>query len=257
MFRRRQRPDDSDEEAVDLEVDDAADDVVEVGPGHLQTTGPYDAADAPKDDVPRLDLGGIQVPVPDGVELRLEVDQESGVVVAAVAVIGPNALQIGAFAAPKTTGIWNEVAQEIADGLRSAGGGGELVDGTFGRELHARIPMETPSGNREVQPGRFVGVDGPRWFLRGLFQGPAATDAGQSRRLEQVFRGVIVNRGGEAMAPRDPIPLQMPKDVADAADAAAAEATDDEATDDESRAGDDDRFSLDPFDRGPEITEIR
>ena len=247
MFRRRQRPDDDDETVeVEVEVDDAPDETgrAEV-PTPPQTTGPYDSTDAPDDGVPRLDLGGIQVPVPDGVELRLEVDQESGVVVAAVAVIGPNALQLGAFAAPKTSGIWNEVAEEIAERLRTAGGGGDLVDGTFGRELHARIPMEGPSGQRDIQPARFVGVDGPRWFLRGLFQGPAATDAGQSRRLEQVFRGVIVNRGGEAMAPRDPIPLHMPKDVSDAAEGAAEEPSD----------GAD--FSLDPFDRGPEITEIR
>jgi hypothetical protein len=251
VFRRRQR-DQQDDNDLDLDVDvdepladgaDAADgaDVADVPgeePTRPRTTGPYDAADAPDDGVPRLDLGGIQVPVPDGVELRLEVDQESGTVVAAVAVIGANALQIGAFAAPKTTGIWSEVAQEIADGLRTAGGGGDVVDGTFGRELHGRIPMEGPNGQRVAQPARFIGVDGPRWFLRGLFQGPASTDPVQARRLEDIFRGVIVNRGSDAMAPRDAIPLHMPKEV-------------------EAAIPDDDNVSFDPFERGPEITEIR
>jgi hypothetical protein len=217
------------------------------------TTGPYDIADAPDDGLARLDLGGIQVPVPDGVEIRLEVDQESGVVVAAVAVLGPNALQIGAFAAPKKNGIWADVVQEIAEGLRSAGGSADVVDGTWGRELRAKIPMEGPSGQRSVQSARFVGVDGPRWFLRGLFQGPAATDPGQARRLEDVLRGVVVVRGGEAMAPRDPIPLHMPREVAEAA----ADAEADPAAGPGAAENDGDGFSLDPFERGPEITETR
>ncbi|MDX6285303.1 MAG: hypothetical protein QOG53_788 [Frankiales bacterium] len=236
MFRR-QRDDDEPAEPEELETPAVAE------PPRPRTAGPYDEADAPDDALPRIDLGGIQVPVPDGVELRLEVDEESGSVVAAVAVIGPNALQIGAFAAPKTTGIWEEVAQEISDGLRSAGGGGDLVDGTFGRELHGRIPMEGPNGQRVVQPARFIGVDGPRWFLRGLLQGPASTDPVQAAQLEDIFRGVVVCRGNEAMAPRDAIPLRMPKDV-------------DEAVAEAAQSGDE-SFSMDPFERGPEITETR
>jgi hypothetical protein len=248
-FRRRRRDEEPDDDLdLDVDVNEATDDEPDAPaevPVRPPTAGPYDEADAPDDDVPRLDLGGIHVPVPEGVELRLEVDQESGNVVAAVAVVGPSALQIGAFAAPKTMGIWEEVAQEIADGLRTAGGGGELVDGMFGRELHGRIPMEGPNGQRVMQPARFIGADGPRWFLRGLLQGPASTDPVQARRLEEIFRGVIVIRGGEAMAPRDPIPLRMPREVADAAEQA------------EPAGPEDDRPTLDPFERGPEITEIR
>jgi hypothetical protein len=250
VFRRRRRedePDDALDRADDAAADDGADAETEA-PTRQPTVGPYDEADAPDDGLPRLDLGGVQVPVPEGVELRLEVDQESGAVVAAVAVIGASALQIGAFAAPKTIGIWEEVAQEIADGLRSAGGGGDLVDGTFGRELHGRIPMEGPNGQRVMQPARFIGADGPRWFLRGLFQGPASTDPVQARQLEDIFRGVIVIRGGEAMAPRDPIPLRMPPDVAEAAE---------QAEQAESAAPGDAPVLLDPFERGPEITETR
>jgi len=106
--------------------------------------------------------------------------------------------------------------------------------------------MESQHGQRALQAARFVGVDGPRWFLRGLFQGPAATDPGQARRLEDVFRGVVVVRGGEAMAPRDALPLRMPREAADAVGAPATDGGGEQST-----------YSLDPFDRGPEITEIR
>jgi hypothetical protein len=251
-FRRGRRDDADDGESVadgapgPDEVDADAD-----TPERVTTTGPFDIEDAPDDDVPRIDLGSLRVPVPDGVEMRLEVDEQSQQVIAAVVVTGASAIQIGAFAAPKSAGIWAEIAEEITSSLRQAGGAADPTDGTFGRELHARIPMETPGGGRTVQPARFVGVDGPRWFLRGMFQGPAATDPVQARRLEDIFRGVVVVRGGDAMAPRDPLPLQVPRDVADQMHEAqhAAEEAGESTTEG--------RFSMDPYERGPEITEIR
>ena len=84
---------------------------------------------------------------------------------------------------------------EIAESLRETGGSAEDADGPFGTELRARIPVEggTP------QPARFIGVDGPRWFLRGLLTGPASTDPAQAERLEQAFRGVV---GATAVAKR-------------------------------------------------------
>lgn len=255
-FRRRRRDDDEVvDESFDDETLDAPDAQTEAAvetPARAATTGPYDVADAPDDDdVPRVDLGSLRIPVPEGVEIRLEVEEQSQTIIAAVAVLGPNAIQIGAFAAPKSSGIWSEVADEIAEGLRSAGGAADPVDGAFGRELHARIPMEMPNGGRTVQPARFIGVDGPRWFLRGMLQGPASTDPVQARKLEDIFRGVVVVRGGDAMAPRDPLPLQVPRDVAEQMQHAHDHAEEEAAQDTENR------YALDPFDRGPEITEIR
>ena len=222
-------------------------------------------ADAPEDDVPRLDLGSLRVPVPEGVEVRLEVDEQSQTVIAAVAVLGPNALQIGAFAAPRSSGIWDEVADEITQGLRAAGGSSDVVDGAFGRELAARVPMETPQGGRTVAPARFIGVDGPRWFLRGMVQGPAATDPVQAKKLEEIFRNVVVVRGGDAMAPRDPLPLQVPRDVTeqmqqaqqDQEDAEAAGLLPDEPSEQSAPSSQTRYDDLNPFERGPEITEIR
>lgn len=216
----------------------------------VQTTGPYDLADVPEDDDRgRLDLGGIRVPVAEDTELRVDVNPE-GQVVSAIVVHKAGHLQLNAFAAPRREGIWDEVRAEIADSLRADNGDPREVDGTFGRELLARIPTGQPG---QTVQARFVGVDGPRWFLRGLITGPAATDPAQAGPLEDVFRNTVVLRGNEAMAPRDALPLKLPREAAEAAAAAQAEGAG-EAGADGQRFAVDDEFN--PFERGPEITEI-
>ncbi|MDQ1713327.1 MAG: hypothetical protein QOE45_2777 [Frankiaceae bacterium] len=215
------------------------------------TTGPYDLADLPEDDEQgRLDLGGIRVGAAPDTEIRVDVSPE-GHVVSAIVVHKAGHLQLNAFAAPRREGIWNDVRTEIAESLRADNGDPREVDGAFGRELLARIP--TGEAGQTTQ-ARFVGVDGPRWFLRGLITGPAATDPAQGRALEEAFRNTVVVRGNDAMAPRDPLPLKLPREAAEAAAAAHAEAA---ASGDagEQRFAVDDEFN--PFERGPEITETR
>lgn len=214
------------------------------------TTGPYDVGDLPEDDEsPRLDLGGIRVLMPADCEVRVDVSPE-GHVLSAVVVHQGSQLQVNAFAAPRRDGIWDEVRQEIADSLRNdQGGAAEEAEGPFGKELSARIPTGQPG---QFAPARFIGTDGPRWFLRGLITGPAATDPAQAGTLEEAYRGTVVVRGNEAMAPRDSLPLKLPKEAADAAAQAAAEA---EAQNDPDRFATADDFNM--FERGPEITETR
>jgi hypothetical protein len=95
-----------------------------------------------------------------------------------------------------------------------------------------------------------VGIDGPRWFLRAVFLGRAAVDPDPTDALHQLVRQTIVVRGADAMPPRDPLPLTLPADAV-----AADEAEPDEADDVEDEP---EGFAdLDPFERGPEITETR
>ena len=232
---RRGRDEPADQAGADAGVDDIEASLPQP-PG--RTAGPYDVDDT-DDETQRLDLGALRVPVPDGCEVR--VDMQDDQVVAATLVDGRSALQIHAFAAPRSEGIWDEVRQEIAESRRTSGGAAEDVDGPFGRELRARIPG--PDGQQ--QPARFLGVDGPRWFLRGLLTGAASTDPHQARVLEDAFRNVVVVRGGEAMAPRDLLPLKLPREaLAHMETEAAADAEPAKPT-------------LDMLERGPEITETR
>ena len=43
------------------------------------------------------------------------------------------------FAAPRSSGIWTEVREEIAGSLRESGGEAQEDTGPFGPELHARL----------------------------------------------------------------------------------------------------------------------
>ncbi len=197
--------------------------------------GPYDISEV-DDASGLLDLGGIRVRGVEGMELRVDVAQER--VAAATAVVGAGAVQIQPFAAPRTTGIWDDVRAEILSSVTAAGGRAEEVDGPFGVEVRADV-LATVDGSQSRQRARFVGVDGPRWLLRGVFTGGAVDDPVVAGPLEQVFRGVVVVRGDAPMPPRESIELRLP---AGQPPASGTSAPDD---------------VLNPFRRGPEITEIR
>ena len=237
VFRRRKNePEDA------VEADATAPEAAEPAPAasDARPQGPWDVEDAPDDAVNRIDLGGLRVPVPPDTEVRVDVSPE-GEVVAATLVQGGSAMQVNAFAAPRRSGIWGEVREEIATALRGGGGQAQDAEGPYGVELHAAVPTEVPGQGVGLAPARFVGVDGPRWFLRALLTGPAATDAAAAEPLLAALRDVVVVRGSEAMAVRDPLPLRLPKEVT----AAAAEAEDGAPA------------AMAPPERGPEITEIR
>ncbi len=63
---------------------------------------------------------------------------------------------------------------------------------------------------------RFTGVDGPRWFLRGLFTGAAADNPAAAAPLEALMREVVVVRGDHPMPPRDMLELRLPPEAAQA-----------------------------------------
>jgi Protein of unknown function (DUF3710) len=237
-------PDEGDEDELEPgDGEDTSADGSDVDASPVSADGPFDVSSAPPagDGVERIDLGGLQVPGPVGIEVRVEVVEDE--VVAVSVVSGDSQLQMQAFAAPRTEGIWADVRDELRAGISSQGGTADVVDGAFGRELRANIPIQGPGGRSGLQPTRFVGHDGPRWFLRGVITGPAAADETAAAPLLEVFRGTVVNRGGEAMPPREPLRLVLPSLVGDG-----------ELGDDVADGAEQD--SLEPFERGPEITEI-
>jgi hypothetical protein len=176
--------------------------------------GPYDARFAPRG-VQRLDFGSLQIPAVEGVEVRVQANPD-GAVEVIVLVDGESALQLGVFAAPRTEGIWNEVRDEIALAMASDGVRPRELAGPYGIELTAEV--NTPEGPAVV---RFVGVDGPRWMLRALYQGPAAADPEYHGVLAECLEGLVVVRDEEARPPREPLPLRLPKEMAEQAQAQA------------------------------------
>ena len=238
------------EERLDETDDDGgdADEADERPAERARPQGPWDVDDAPADEVERLDLGGMRVPLPPGTEVRVDVGPD-GEVVAATLVQGQSSMQVSAFAAPKSTGIWDEVRAEIAQSLVRTGGRAQDVPGPHGPELFAAVPVQ---GGRAA-PARFIGVDGPRWFLRALLTGPAAQSRSVAEPLEQALRSVVVVRGSEAMAVRDPLPLRLPREVAEQAARQAAQT----AGQSDAPSDGDQSPPLAMPERGPEITETR
>ena len=253
VFRRRRRNDPEGNaadagDAADGSTQDVAADVVDdsgdvvAGAGSWREHGPWDISEVPDPGAGgRVDLGGMWLPGRPGLEVRIEADQASSVVVAVTLVLPDGALQVQPFAAPRTGTIWDDIRAEIRAGITKQGGTADEVTGPLGTELRTRVPVRSQDGSSGVQPARFIGVDGPRWFLRGVLTGRVAVEDGVDEALIELFRDIVVVRGAGPMAPRDPIPLSLP-----APGPEAGEETDGDRTD----------ADLKPFERGPEITEI-
>lgn len=168
-----------------------------------------DATDAPSSSAgPRIDFGAIQVPVDLGLELRVEVN-DAGDPTAVTLANSDGQMQLGVFAAPRTEGIWDEVRGEIRLSIAQQGGTAEDKDGPFGAELVGRLPQG--SG---FAPVRFLGVDGPRWFLRAMLIGPAAADRSAGEPFMRAFRRLVIVRGDAPLPVREAVPLVLPKDLA-------------------------------------------
>lgn len=267
IFRRRKADaetagsaNESGSETVDVNVDagdgveggnpsDGGSDAAEVTPDAPvdRSAGPFDATEVADDDG-RLDLGSLRISGAEGMELRLEIDQEQQHVIAATAVIGESALQLQAFAAPRSGGVWADIRSEIGKAIETQGGTADLEDGPFGTELRTRMPSAGPDGRTVFAPARFLGVDGPRWFLRGVISGRGAIDEAAAEPLLEIFRETVVVRGSDPMAPRELLPLRLPQEEAAPMPAAPTGQPSDAPT-----STDD----LNPFERGPEITEVR
>ncbi|MFW6187659.1 MAG: DUF3710 domain-containing protein, partial [Actinomycetota bacterium] len=108
-----------------------------------------------------------------------------------------------------------------------------VEEGPFGLQVLTRFPATASDGTRGFRLARFVGVDGPRWFVRAVFTGTAAESAAA---LDEVVRELVVVRGDRPMPPRELLPLTVPEGAV-RAPAPQAE-------------------PVRPPQRGPEITEI-
>ena len=183
------------------------------------TSGPWDESDAPEDGLARIDLGSLRLPAMPGMDLRVELNAQQKVIAATLR-SGESLLQVSVFAAPRAGSIWDSVREDLAKSASGQGGSLREVEGPFGPELAGSIvasPPATPGQPppRPVRrPARFLGVDGPRWFLRGMISGPAAESPEAAAPLEEAFRAIVVVRGNEPMPVREQLPLTLPAQAA-------------------------------------------
>ncbi|KFF59477.1 hypothetical protein JF66_10970 [Cryobacterium sp. MLB-32] len=185
-------------------------------PEDRETEGPFDEAEA-NPVRPYVDLGGVKILPREGLHLRLEIEEGSKRVVAIGLDFAGSTLQVQPFAAPRSSGLWHEIRDQIADQIGKQGGTTTPREGPFGPELVAEIPVAAgQDGAGSSRIARFIGVDGPRWFLRGVIAGQGAMEPEAAAQVEELFRSIVVVRGSTPMPPRDLIPLRMPSTPAGA-----------------------------------------
>jgi Protein of unknown function (DUF3710) len=174
-------------------------------------SGPFDIDDLPvEDDVPRVDLGSMLVAPGEGLELRLQVDEDEEEVQAVVLAGPEGALELRAFAAPRGGDLWSEIRPRLAADYAQRGGTATEREGRFGTELLCQVTVRTPDGRTGTQPSRVIGVNGPRWMLRATLMGRPAQDVGASELWEQAIEQIVIRRGAQAMPVGAVLPLSMP-----------------------------------------------
>lgn len=223
-------------------------------PAGDDTTGPFDVADRP-DAQGYIDLGSLRVRATQGMKLRLDLEDKTQRVIAVTVSTGSSAVQLQAFAAPRRDGLWDDLRAEILDALGTTPGAvADEREGRFGTEVMSRVPASMPDGSPGWNVARFIGVDGPRWFVRGVIQGEAALHPEDAEEIEDVFADLVVVRGDEPVPPREMLPLRPPANAQPVRRRRPVEESAAETADSaEAKAGE----GPDLPERGPEITEVR
>jgi Protein of unknown function (DUF3710) len=196
-----------------MAFDDSFDDQADQAPD-----GPFDIDDFDNPDdatLARLDLGSVLIPIPETGQLQVELTEQG--IPSAIWVVTPSGrFTVAAYAAPKSSGLWREVATELADALRKEGKV-TIEDGPWGREVAG-----IASG-----PVRFIGVDGYRWMIRCVVNGTPETMDTVTAEARKALADTVVRRGDTPMPVRTPLPVQLPEPMAaqlrEAAEQAAAQ----------------------------------
>ena len=175
-----------------------------------EAQGPFDIDDLPDDGVQRVDLGSLLIAPEEGRELRLQVDESTQAVQAVLLAGSDGALELRAFAAPRHGDLWTEVRPQLAADLARRGGTATEREGRFGTELVCELSVQTSDGRPASQASRIVGINGPRWMLRGTFLGRPATEPDSAAAWEDTLTKVVIRRGDHAMPAGDPLPVVLP-----------------------------------------------
>lgn len=200
------------------DVDDPAD-VADVD----ELEGPFDIDDFDDPstaEAGRLDLGSVLIPMPEAGQVQVELTELG--VPSAVWVVTPNGrFTVAAYAAPKTAGLWREVASELAESLRKDVPKVSIEDGPWGREVVgvAKAEQGQPAG-----VVRFIGVDGYRWMIRCVVNGPQDKIAALAEEARNALADTVVRRGDTPMPVRTPLQVQLPEPMAAQLRAAAEQA---------------------------------
>lgn len=191
---------------------------VELDSRDWREEGPFDfdEVDLEADDVDRLDFGALIMTPFDGMNLQLQVDQETNDVQAALVMEGQSALEIAVFAAPASASMANDIRREMVELTAQQGGDAQLAEGPYGTEIRRIIPLQNEEGETMYHVSRTWFAHGPRWLLRGVLLGEAGMTEGVEGPTEvllEFFRNIVVRRDESPRAPGDLIPMRIPAEL--------------------------------------------
>lgn len=216
---RAASPDSAEAPSATADEDDEPEEFAKEAPLDREERGPFDAEEHSGEGA-FIDLGALRIPAQKGLALRLEFEDKTKRVIAVGLDKDKSTLQVQAFAAPRSTGLWADVRRQLVAQVAKQGGKSNEVETELGTALRAAIPVV--QGTDKARIVQFFGVDGPRWFLRGVVTGPATANDEKLTDLLSLFRAIVVDRGPKPIPPRDLLPLTVPKAMAEQMAAAAA-----------------------------------
>ena len=209
------------EPADDVTAGNDVDDVDELD-------GPFDIDDFDDPstaELGRLDLGSVLIPMPEAGQVQVELSEMG--IPSAVWVVTPNGrFTIAAYAAPKTSGLWREVATELADSLRKDVPKVSIEDGPWGREV---VGVSRAEQDQLAGVVRFIGIDGYRWMIRCVINGPQDKVVALAAEARDALADTVVRRGETPLPVRTPLQVQLPEPMAAQLRAAAEQAAQQQA----------------------------
>lgn len=174
------------------------------------STGPFDGDSVEIEDFDftdfsevTLNLGSMQVPLPKGSQVQVEMGDQGPKMIHIVTQYGR--LTPVAFAAPNKGGLWEESIEEIADGMRSEGMPVSFEMGPWGREV---------VGTGTNGAIRIIGVDGPRWLYRVTAAAPAGREESMKELVRETVARSFVYRGQDAILAGNSLPVTLPTQLA-------------------------------------------
>ncbi|KAA8877363.1 DUF3710 domain-containing protein [Nocardia colli] len=177
----------------------------QLGPIVPNPHGPYDETNAPDDDVRRLDLGSIRMPVPAWGECLVDMAPDDSMVHFVHWQTPLGRFTVTAYAAAPSGGLWASIVPELIVGLQEDCRGVHSEPGTWGAEVAATM---------DDRALRIIGVDGPRWMLRGAALAAPSTARHSASALRDLLRGTVVARGAVELPDRTMLPLVLPAEFA-------------------------------------------
>ncbi|BBY91255.1 hypothetical protein MGALJ_09240 [Mycobacterium gallinarum] len=203
------------------DVKDSGDEVTSTGDADVEPDGPFDIDDFDDPAVAaegRLDLGSVLIPLPEAGQVQVELTPQG--VPSAVWVVTPNGrFTVAAYAAPKSAGLWREVAGELAESLRKDATQVSIKDGRWGREV-----VGAAAGAQGAGVVRFIGIDGYRWMIRCVVNGPEENAEALAKQARDALADTVVRRGDTPLPVRTPLPVELPEPMANQLRAAAEQA---------------------------------